>query len=81
MVLNARDTQNFIQLKDILSNILSRTSGNSTTENNGDYTYDIDINVEKIGSDYDLDRIASKVRSMITDASQYRNNNAIGLKR
>jgi hypothetical protein len=60
---------------------LSRTSGNSTTENNGDYTYDIDINVEKIGSDYDLDRIASKVRSMITDASQYRNNNAIGLKR
>ena len=81
MVLNARDTQNFIQLKDILSNILSRTSGSSTTENNGDYTYDIDINVEKIGSDYDLDRIASKVRSMITDASQYRNNNAIGLKR
>lgn len=81
MVLNARDTQNFIQLKDILSNILSRASGSSTTENNGDYTYDIDINVEKIGSDYDLDRIASKVRSMITDASQYRNNNAIGLKR
>jgi hypothetical protein len=42
-------------LKDILSNILSRTSGGSTTENNGEYTYDIDINVEKIGSDYDLD--------------------------
>lgn len=81
MVLNARDTQNFIQLKDILSNILSHTSGSSITENNGDNTYDIDINVEKIGSDYDLDQIASKVRSMITNASQYRNNNAIGLKR
>lgn len=81
MVLNARDTQNFIQLKDILSNILSRASGGSTTENNGDYTYDIDINVEKIGSDYDLDQIASKLRSMITNASQYRNNNTIGLKR
>lgn len=81
MVLNARDTQNFIQLKDILANILSHTSGSSITENNGDNTYDIDINVEKIGSDYDLDQIASKVRSMITNASQYRNNNAIGLKR
>ena len=81
MVLNARDTQNFIQLKDILANILSHTSGNSITENNGDNTYDIDINVEKIGSDYDLDQIASRVRSMITNASQYRNNNAIGLKR
>ena len=81
MVLNARDTQNFIQLKDILANILSHTSGGSITENNGDNTYDIDINVEKIGSDYDLDQIASKVRSMITNASQYRNNNAIGLKR
>lgn len=81
MVLNARDTQNFIQLKDILANILSHTSGSSITENNGDNTYDIDINVEKIGSDYDLDQIASRVRSMITNASQYRNNNAIGLKR
>ena len=81
MVLNARDTQNFIQLKDILANILSHTSDGSITENNGDNTYDIDINVEKIGSDYDLDQIASRVRSMITNASQYRNNNAIGLKR
>lgn len=81
MVLNARDTQNFIQLKDILSSLLSRTSGNSITENNGDCTYDIDINVEKIGSDYDLDQMAAKVRSMITGASQYRNNNAIGSKR
>jgi hypothetical protein len=56
LVLNARDTQNFIQLKDILASIMERGStSNTSTENNGDITYDIDINVETIGSDYDVE--------------------------
>lgn len=81
MVLNSRDTQNFIQLKNILSELLARGGIGTTTENSGDNTYDIDINVDTIGSDYDLDKLASKVRSMINSAAQYRNNNAISLKR
>jgi hypothetical protein len=52
--LNARDTENFIQLKNILGSLLNRSSA-APTENNGDITYDIDINVESIGSDYDVD--------------------------
>jgi hypothetical protein len=54
LVLNARDTENFIQLKNILGSLLGRSS-TASTENNGDITYDIDINVESIGSDYDVD--------------------------
>jgi hypothetical protein len=82
MVLNARDTQNFIQLKDILGSLLSRTStSNTSTENNGDITYDIDINVESIGSDYDLDQVASKVKSLINEDARYRNNNTVHLMR
>lgn len=82
LVLNQRDTQNFIQLKDILSSIFAHGLGNSTsTENNGDITYDIDINVESIGSDYDIDKVASKVKSLITQDAKYRNNNAVNLKR
>jgi hypothetical protein len=83
LVLNQRDTQNFIQLKDVLSSIMSRNFSNAstTTENNGDITYDIDINVETMGSDYDVEQVANKVKSMINEDARYRNNNAISLKR
>lgn len=80
LVLNARDTQNFIQLKDILASLM--TSGpHSSTENNGDITYDIDINVESISSDYDVEQVANKVKSLINEDARYRNNNAVSLKR
>jgi hypothetical protein len=53
----------------------------SSTENNGDITYDIDINVESIGSDYDVEQVANKVKSMINDNARYRNNNTVSLAR
>ena len=80
LVLNARDTENFIQLKDILSSILNGTS-NTSTENNGDISYDIDINVESIGSDYDVEQIANKVKTMIGEDARYRNNNMVNVSR
>ena len=82
MVLNARDTQNFIQLKDILASIIDRgASVNTSTENNGDTIYDIDINVESIGSDYDVEQVANKVKSLIGADARYRNNNTVSLAR
>ena len=82
LVLNARDTQNFIQLKDILASVMDRGgSSNTSTENNGDITYDIDINVESIGSDYDVEQVANKVKSMIGENARYRNNNTVSLAR
>lgn len=80
LVLNQKDTQNFIQLKDILASLMTGSS-HSSTENNGDITYDIDINVESIGSDYDVEQVANKVKSLISDDARYRNNNAVSLKR
>lgn len=82
MVLNQKDTQNFIQLRDILASIMERGStSNSPTENNGDITYDIDINVETIGSDYDVEQVANKVKSLIGENARYRNNNTVSLAR
>mgnify|MGYP006991655196 CR=1 FL=1 len=62
---------------------MSRNFSNTSTatENNGDITYDIDINVETMGSDYDVEQVANKVKSMINEDARYRNNNAISLKR
>lgn len=80
LVLNQKDTQNFIQLKDILASLMTGGS-HISTENNGDITYDIDINVESIGNDYDVEQVANKVKSLINEDARYRNNNAVSLKR
>jgi hypothetical protein len=79
LILNQRDTENFIQLKNVLASLMSGSAKSS--ENTGDNTYDIDINVESIGSDYDVDQLAEKVKSLINDTARYRNNNAISRMR
>jgi hypothetical protein len=58
MVLNARDTENFIQLKNILADILEGAGTMSKQENNKTNqvnSFDIDINVENISDDYDVE--------------------------
>lgn len=78
-ILNADQTKAFFNLVDVLGSL---QSGNSkTAQNNGDNTYDIDINVESIGSDYDVEQLADKVKSLINEDARYRNNNAINLMR
>ena len=84
MVLNPQDTQNFIQLKDILSDILTGTNtinkneSNQTSQAN---TFDIDINIEKISDDYDVEELADKIRSMLYTDASYRNVNNISRMR
>jgi hypothetical protein len=79
LVLNARDTQNFIQLKDILSSIMSKPA--KSTENSGDINYDIDINVETIQEQADLDMIANYIENKIVTSAGYRNNNLVRTRR
>jgi hypothetical protein len=80
IVLNQQDSANFLVLRDILSDILNGTSGLSKTDkkdDGGDNYYDIEINVESLGDDYDVEQLADKVRGMIYDDATYRNVNAI----
>lgn len=79
LVLNQRDTKNFIQLKDILSSVMNDTS--TQTKPNGDYYFEIAINVDKITSDYDVDQIADRIKQQISDSARYRNVNVINLLR
>ena len=83
LVLNARDTQNFIQLKDILAEVMKDVDGvhqNSSTSN-GDNYFDIDINVEELADDYDVDQLADKIRTMLYEDASYRNVNMVSLTR
>ena len=78
-ILNADQTKAFFQLIDILGGI--STGSTKPAQNSGDNTYDIDINVESIGSDYDVDQLADKVKRLINEDARYRNNNTAGFMR
>ena len=79
LVLNAKDTENFIMLKDILSGVLNNTS--STQKAGGDNYFDIDIQVDQIANDYDVDQMAERIKQNIYEDSTYRNVNAINFLR
>ena len=72
LVLNARDTQNFLQLKDILSDVMS--GSNTINNNNNPYTenYEININVDKMSSDIDIEEVAQRVKREISMAGSYK---------
>ena len=78
-ILNADQTKSFFQLVDVLGSLKSGASQSSQIT--GDSIYDVDINVESIGSDYDVEQLASTIKRMINDDARYRNNNAINLQR
>ena len=72
LVLNATDTRNFLALRDVLSKAMS--SANTVTNSyGGNATYEININVDKIEKDYDVDRVAERVKKIIVKDSGYRN--------
>lgn len=72
--LNSEDTKRIGEAAKLLSNlpILNSTSNASTqlSTNVGDTSIEIHINVESISSDYDVDRLAERIKSDIVDASK-----------
>lgn len=76
LILNAKDTENFIMLKDILRAFMAG-HGNATEDQKGDFYFDIDINVDEISDDYDVDDLAARVKKELTDAAMYRNVNLV----
>lgn len=77
MVLNAADTSNFIQLKDILAEILRGGVGSVAETKGGNNYYSIDIQVDELSNDYDVDQVADHIKEIITNDAMYRNVNAI----
>ena len=73
LVLNAADTKNFIQLKDILSSVMRGGALEPQAVAGGDMNYEININVDHIANDYDVDKIANRVKKIIVNDSSYRN--------
>lgn len=80
--LNAQDTRNFAQLKDILASLLraDRFKANEvTTARGGDCT--IYVTVDQIASDYDVDEAVARIKQEIMSGSAYRNINLVNRHR
>lgn len=72
LVLNSTDTKNFIALKDVLSKVMGSTNAIENTYG-GDTTFEININVDHLNNDYDVDKVAERVKKIIVKDSSYRN--------
>lgn len=81
LILNARDTENFIALKDILSSIMDRKGLQNSTQPVGDMYFNIDINVDELSNDYDVEDLSKKIKQELTDSAMYRNVNLVNLIR
>ena len=83
LVLNATDTANFIELKDILSEIMRGAhdrSGDKKTDSGNNY-YDIEVHVDSIDSDYDVDQAVERMKELIEEDAMYRNVTAVNKTR
>ena len=84
MVLNAKDTANFIELKDILADILYGTStikNDNRSQATNNNNFDISINIDSISDDYDVEQMVEKIKEILYEDSMYRNVNTINLTR
>ena len=78
LILNAQDTKNFIALKDILSGVM-RSISHTDTSNiyNSPTNFEINVNVDKISSDYDVDKLTERIKRNIVKDATYRNVTAV----
>ena len=80
-VLNARQTDAFLRLAEVLPAMFS-AGGSGVTNNLGGNLYvELNMNVGEIGSDYDVDRLVDRIKRDLYDAGSYRNVNAVNFLR
>lgn len=72
-VLSAAQTEKFFSLIDVLD----RNTSSGTSTGFGDNYFDINIQVDQLANDYDVEKVANKIRRMIYDDAMYRNVNAV----
>ena len=79
-VLNARQTDAFLKLADVLPSMMNGTS--TTTSNTFGATYvNLSVNLESVSPDYDVDRMVDLVKDKLYDAGSYRNVNSLSFLR
>ena len=76
LVLNAKDTQNFLTLKDILSEVMANSSSTDDTTKKGDTYINVSVQAE-LANDYDVEKLTKKIKDEIYKDGSYRGVNII----
>ena len=79
-VLNARQTEAFLKLADVLPAAMSNT-GSSISNTFGNTNVNIAVNVDKIDSDYSVDQMVSRIKDQLFSDASYRNVNTLSFMR
>jgi hypothetical protein len=79
-VLNARQTDAFLKLADVLPSMMG-PGGNTTTTSFGSNYFNVSVNVDQISSDYDVDRMVDRIKDKLYDDASYRNVNTLSFLR
>ena len=79
-VLNARQTDAFLRLAEVLPAAMSGNV-NTSSVSYGNSMFDININVESISNDYDVDKLVARLKDNLADIAGYRNVNALSFIR
>ena len=77
LVLNQKDTQNFLILRDMLRSLAS-DSGNGDS---GNIYYSVTVNVSELSNGYDVEKLITDIETTLNDKARYRNVNAINLQK
>ena len=79
-VLNARQTDAFLRLADVLPQIYG---GNVIAGNTygGDVAFNVNVNVGSIANDYDVDSLVARIKDDLYESASYRNGNVLGFIR
>lgn len=83
-ILSAKDTQNFIQLKQLIAAMMDRIGMNNSAfglQSAVGNTCTIYVNVDQLASDYDVDDMVNRVKQEIMNSTSYRNINLINRRR
>lgn len=76
-ILSPDQTAAFLKLANVLPSIINGTSNSGGF---GNLDLDITIHVDEVGSDYDVDKIANKIKDIIYNAGSYRNVNTLNFR-
>ena len=83
-ILSAKDTQNFIQLKQLIAAMMDRIGMNNSVfglQSAAGNTCTIYVNVDQLASDYDIDDMVNRIKQEIMNSTSYRNINLINRRR
>ena len=80
-VLNARQTDAFLKLADVLPSVMGNNSSSDVNNTFGATTFNLSVNIDKIASDYDVDHMCDLIKEKLYDSGSYRNVNSLSFIR